>query len=686
MSKRISHKKPRSLGLAFLLAIAVMLLLLIGCNDGGGVSGGQQDEEGGSGGASSAAWIIDQLTSGLTDYEKDKCQGWILNIVGLSQPNPDQDMIDALDVMNQKLDTIISDLTVIKTELDSIMKQIKISMDVIINNEQQLSIKVPQDTINNAFINLQAFQSSEIGTDTGKKNAADMAEDIFSTARSNIDLQIYSIYSGVLGLATQSNGVLNALTSSLVDHTGDGELLGRYQALQSYFKTLLQVQLKGANMMVEALHYRDNPLPSLERGLTRLTQIQPGDYPGTAKEWWDKKFMPMLADEVEEFLRCTERLVLAECDLRTDAAGVSQAFLPDDAETIFSQADFLAAQIAPSRHSFGLVVRVIGEPDTVKAISTQYQVMGNEQAMQPVQLGVDKKDVRMVPVEQWNNWPDGSAQKYMQWNWHTYSSDPGHSTTGFLQYTLADEIAVAQYALADATEGASYAVNTTFPNEYATATVTAILLDDDMKPAVTQTAQEGDDPKPFHVWAHTTLPIRHIQGGAVWYEHEKSGYDENHGVWSLPNTTTRADVRPPLIFLQMGLMKSDSGYGEGKSSATISFGIKNGTTDPHIVSALVRLNYDMSCDFHAGKNKSKLSASWLVAGGKENVNMTSWSSLSYGSHRTSQREVVCLRDSSGAGENLLVKASFDLADIQGHETQGADLDVSPSNIWLFIQE
>ena len=123
--------------------------------------------------------------------------------------------------------------------------------------------------------------------------------------------------------------------------------------------------------------------------------------------------MPMLTDEVQEFLRCAERLVLAECDLRTDASGISKAFLPKDAETIFSQADFLAAQIAPSRYTFGLVVRLIGEPDTINAISEQYQIQANNQAMQAVSL-LDATDVRLVPVELWNHWPDEAKPKYLQ--------------------------------------------------------------------------------------------------------------------------------------------------------------------------------------------------------------------------------------------------------------------------------
>ena len=157
-------------------------------------------------GASSASWIIDQLTNGLEDYVDDQCAGWILSIVGLGPADPSQELKDAINAMNQKLNTIISELGVISGELTEILQDIKLSMDIIVNYEQQLAIKNPQDIINNTFINLTAFQSIEIGTDTGKASAQDMADDITNTARSNIDQQIYNIYSGVLGLTHTGKG------------------------------------------------------------------------------------------------------------------------------------------------------------------------------------------------------------------------------------------------------------------------------------------------------------------------------------------------------------------------------------------------------------------------------------------------------------------------------------------------
>lgn len=688
MSKATFCKSARFSRLVSLLAMLAMMVLWGGCDDGGDAGGSSNPPTlVGSSGAGSAAWIINQLTNGLTDYEKNKVQGWILSIFGGSQSDPNQDMIDAIDEMNAKLDIIINQLAAIKKELDSILTAIELSTDIIINIEQQLAIKTPQDTINNVFLNLQALDSSQLGTDGGKELATDLAKDILNTSRSNIDQQIYSIYSGIMGLATQSQGVLYTLTSTLVDKSGDGALLYRYEVLQSYFKSLLQVQLKGANLMIEALHHRDDPPPTLDRaGQMEPSEIGPGDYPNSAKDWMEKKFMPMLADEVEEFLRCTERVVLAECDLRTDASGISQGFLPNDADTIFSKADFIAAQISPSRHPFGLVVRLIGEPDTVNAIFSNYQVQANGEVMQPVQFSGNTEDVvYLVPVEKWNDWPDGATKKYMQWNWNTYSEDSPHNYDGFLEFTLANHIAVAGYALDTATEGASYAVDTTFPHEYATANVTAVLLDDNMETVTQEPPQEGDDPPPSHVWAHATLPIRHVQGGAVWFNQGESGYvDDYAGI--LRESNVEANRRPPRTGLQIIVYMQSPGNDSAKAWTKLRCGINNGTADSHKIGALVQAKYDMSCEFWTRHNWSSIQVYWTDYG---DGTWTTWG-VDWGGGWTDQQWIF---KTFQPGEQHGIEMVSTLSIGGGIETrnwdetsQDAEFDITADCFWLFVMD
>jgi hypothetical protein len=506
---------------AWLLIMAMLATVVgVGCHGGGGVGPGP-DPLGGAG-FGAASWIIEQIGAGIIAYITGESAGWLLSFVGGDDSS--QALADAVDQMNQKLDQVIAELAVIEQELEAIMKLIQISTDEIKNIEQQFLIAEPQNIINNTYDNMKGvFTSDEIGTPAGKAASQDTTADILSTARTNIDQQMFDIHAGIMGATPGiGNGAMDAFTTTLVDHTGDGQLLNRYKALESYFERLVTVQSKGLSLMVEALHARDSQQAS-------PGGVSSSDYQGTAKQWMDDKFTPYMEDEIEEFLRCTARLVVAECDLRTDAAAIGP-FLPADAAEIFKRADFIAAQIAPGRHGFGAVVRVIGEPDTVKSIIADYQVKANGQPMDVVKLGLDKQNVKETTVEVWNHWPGGYTRAYMQWNW-----DTSHGVSSFIKFNAATTVAVAKVCLPTAANSTTYDVNTTFPHETASGSLKTCKCDGDMKcvsgAAAVRTAAQSDE---THIYGHATLPIRHRPH--EWYQYKK--YEE-HDDRLTPTADTR---------------------------------------------------------------------------------------------------------------------------------------------------
>jgi hypothetical protein len=196
------------------------LITPIGCADGDG--DGDVDQSVGDAGFGSASWIIEQIGKGILSYVGGDCAGWLLSIVG--GDDTDQALVDAVDQMNQKLNLVIAELAEIEQELEAVMKLIQISTDEIKNIEQQFEIAEPQNIINNTYLNMKGvFTADKIGTPAGKKASQDTTDDILSTARSNIDQQMYDIHAGIMG-ATPGAGdsAMYAFTKLLVDYTGDG--------------------------------------------------------------------------------------------------------------------------------------------------------------------------------------------------------------------------------------------------------------------------------------------------------------------------------------------------------------------------------------------------------------------------------------------------------------------------------
>jgi hypothetical protein len=88
----------------------------------------------------------------------------------------------------------------------------------------------------------------------------------------------------------------------------------------------------------------------------------------------------------------------------------------------------------------------------------------------------------------------------------------------------------------------------------------------------------------------------------------------------------------------------------------------------------------MNSDFSGAQNKSKLSAYWLMADAVK-ISETSWSAHSSGYHQTDQRVIGNLPFPAAS---LIIKATFELHDIDAIQNEQADLSVTPSNIWLFV--
>ena len=573
----------------------------------------EQPQELQGGGAGAASWILQQILSGALSYTGEKCMGWLLSLVSGGSGN-DQNAADFAQ-MEGDLTLIINDLNAIQTQLNNLAGQISLDMATINSNQQSIYMESRESIIDNTYANMQALSTTMIGTAQGKTEAALLASQII-TGTTSIDQQLFDIYYAMVGKAAGMKSALDAFTDVLVAQdpkTGpsDPKVLNRYLALEMYFKQLVQIQLKGAALMVEGLHHRDNPWVGATKAGAQ-TVAQPyglGDYPGTAEQWMTKKFQPQLEEQVEEFLRCTDRLVLFYSELRTDITTTDAAvsMLPADTDNIFSRADFIAAQLS-SRHSFGLNVRMVGEPDEVQNFTNNPSPPGyeffvedwstlTEHNMTIVPLGSSTDNgypARLNPVEKWWFWPDGYTQAYIQWNWGSYATGTNAGTvSGHISFNSATDIAVAKYN--DPTPpAANMLVVTSQQNEAAQIgqwpNTMVHLMDyynDDMDIVAAGTAGA-------HYYGHGTLTIRHRP--EAWYQYRSTinGQDVYSG-------TADCSLGSSPIWVRAIAQLKQNYYGVDEDfdvESAIALPLINGTTSQHKMSVNGNMQADANNSFH----------------------------------------------------------------------------------------
>ena len=456
------------------------------------------------------ASLLQGIVSGIGSWSAQKGLGWLLSLAGVDQDKITEEMRKQMQEMNAKLNEIINELQIIEGELLDILKAIQMAQDAIINNNENLKIADDLNIITNQYDNMKYFTVDVMGTPKGKAQAQEMADEILSGTGYDIDQKLYNIYAGIMGIDPGVNeGAMSAWTTTLIDKVGTEDLLSLYLSLEYYFGSLISTQSKGLSLMIEALHHRDDPVTA--------SDVLPQDFPGTAKEYLEQKFTPWMQAEVEEFLRCVDRLVVAGLDLRTDATEQVK-MIPDDVYRIYFRADFLAAQVS-SRHSFGLVARVIGEPDSVQAyIKDKVLVTAENEAMEIVPVGVKdhEKDVRLTTVEYWMYWPDGYSKAYMQWNWGKCEGN-WDNHEGFISFNSSTEVAVAKFSLSNAASG-SYDVVVNAPKESPEFHDAKVLLYDEDGQKVDHAIMGS------HLYGSAVIPVRHRPSwasGRTYLDHDK---------------------------------------------------------------------------------------------------------------------------------------------------------------------
>lgn len=288
--------------------------------------------------------LLKDLLTGLWDGASGElggdAMGLILNLLGWGGGGGDDQQY--LAAMSQKLDQIVSLLNDIKNQLDALMQQLKITEEEILANTNDPSNAITQ--IDSSHQELQGLSKKGAGSvdQATLANFTNRAENVY-----NVYEQVNAIHDAIIPPTVAKTPVLNNF-ADLALNKGNN-LTDSYLGLEQYFAQLLYYQMEGVNLIVETKTYRK------KAGLPQIDGREADEY---MNFFTSQKLQP----EVDNFMSNVHRLILNHVDL-VDSTG----FLPTDAESVLSRANFFRAQALNQDH-FGLRGNLIGTQDLVSSI------------------------------------------------------------------------------------------------------------------------------------------------------------------------------------------------------------------------------------------------------------------------------------------------------------------------------
>jgi hypothetical protein len=293
-----------------ILLAAVLLFTTVQCNNDCNDDNDNKLklEDSSSFGADLIKTIVVGLAKGAASEIGGDAMGKMLDLLGWGDPDDDGDK-EELDEMNGKLDTIINMLDNIWNFLGGLLLQLKIlEADILkeVNN--------PTDALDE----IDTYHTELIQIAKGKRPGQVDQQDILDLAGYiedglRIENDVNGIFRAICPLTIASTPILNNYTNLVYDtmRAGNGTFTDAYLGLELYTSQLVMNQLKGVNLVVEAMNLDDDD--------TSAT---------TYLDWYNG----ILTEEIDNpsngasFMYNVYRLALANIDLT-----------PDDEQTFFSE-------------------------------------------------------------------------------------------------------------------------------------------------------------------------------------------------------------------------------------------------------------------------------------------------------------------------------------------------------------
>jgi hypothetical protein len=285
--------------------------------------------------------VVSGLVSGAASNVGNDAMGEILSLLGWGSNTSGNSA--ALQAMDAKLDQIEADLAQILVDLGNLMGQLKITEEQILENTNDPTAAITE--IGTYMDELQGMAdgvSPGGGSQTQILAYADQVEDDF-----RIENDVNTIHDAILPPDSAKAPVLGNFTDLSINQMhqpNPPDLQTAYLGLEQYFTQLIYNQLRGVDLVVEA----------------KQAQAAAGQPPGTSASAYLANFRTnKLAPEVQDFLNNVWRLILSQAELDH-----TQGFLPAEAGSIVSRAEFLRTQILDMDH-FGLRAHVVVTDDWV---------------------------------------------------------------------------------------------------------------------------------------------------------------------------------------------------------------------------------------------------------------------------------------------------------------------------------
>jgi hypothetical protein len=287
--------------------------------------------------------VVSGLVSGAASNVGNDAMGEILSLLGWGSNNSGN--AAALVAMDAKLDQIEAELVQIITMLGDLERALQITQEEIILNTND-----PTAAITEIGTFMDELEGMSDGIPPGGGNQtqilafANQVENAF-----RIENDVNTIHDAILPPDSAKTPVLDNFTDLSINQiaAGHGDLDTAYLGLEQYFTQLIYNQLRGVDLVVEA----------------KLAKAAAGQPDGTSASAYLTAFRTnKLAPEVQNFLDNMWRLILSQSELDH-----TQGFLPSEAGSCVSRAEFLRTQILNMDH-FGLRAHVVVTSDWVGKI------------------------------------------------------------------------------------------------------------------------------------------------------------------------------------------------------------------------------------------------------------------------------------------------------------------------------
>ncbi len=307
-------------------------------------------------------FILKGLAKGMLSTLVSDAMGNFLPILSGGDSGNDKE-IKVLEDIDSKLTQISNELVTIEGELKTILTDIKVSEDSIKND-----VDWPRDAVNNIDTATQSLQ--ELGVDVNgtkikpgegnRTKIANLASDILSAGGYDIPLRVMSIYDAIEGNPTP-------LLSNYIDQVmlqlsnNDNENLQKaYQGFEYYTSELLNYQIKGVNLVIEAHKAQDD-----NASAQKYLNCYDSDMYGTSE-------CNLLYKEIGDMDNTTSFIYNAVSLVLRDAP-IYDPFLPTSAESILKRAEFYRLLMTGTDHKkFGLRIFHISTADMPKSPDTLY--------------------------------------------------------------------------------------------------------------------------------------------------------------------------------------------------------------------------------------------------------------------------------------------------------------------------